>query len=105
MPDIWGGLAAATDAAILDNLGITVSYKRGAAAPVQITAIFDGDYVPVDTGRSEIAAQGPMIFIRLSSLTSDPARGDEVTVNGVLYAVESVHKDGEGAAELMLILK
>lgn len=91
-----------TDGAILDTMGITVTYRRGVSAPVQIVAIFEAEYVPVEIGKSDVAAPEPMIFVRLSALASEPDQGDEATVDGVLYAVEEVRKDGQGGAILTL---
>lgn len=91
-----------TDAAILNTMGITVTYRRGVAAPVQIAAIWENDYLPVEIAKSDISAPQPMVFIQLSALASEPDQNDEVTVAGVLYAVEEVRMDGQGGAELML---
>jgi hypothetical protein len=102
MSDIWPGLAATVDFHNVGVFGITVSFRRGVAAPVQVKGIFEADYIPVDIGKSEIAAPQPMIFFRLVDLPVSPEEGDEVTVNGTVYRVEVTHPDGQGGVELML---
>jgi hypothetical protein len=102
VPDLWPGLAASMDAAVLDHLGITVAYKSGVLAPVQIVAVFDAQFVREGIGEPGISTQRPMIFTTLSRLPAEPKQGDLVTVASVDYRVTDIRKDGQGGIQLHL---
>lgn len=101
--DFW---TQAKDAAIkagIATFGESVEYHPQLALPLDIRAIFDAAYVPVDpqTGVS-IGSAVPTLDLRLADLPQSPSPGDRCIVRGDFYRVVSFQPDGQGAAKLLL---
>lgn len=97
-------MAEQTNRAVLDTLGITVSYAPAAGGgPHTIQGIFDNGVTQVDSGL-EVAdlRPRPTLMVRISDLPARPKRGDRVTANGTQYTVEETREDGQGGTVLML---
>lgn len=94
---------AAADRAALDILGGPVRYAPRIGAPVDVTGVFDLAFVRVDAGTTGVSSSGPAVFLRLADLPSDPGMDKpQITVEGVIYNVAKVEKDGLGGVLLRL---
>lgn len=98
----WPGLVAQMDGAILSAMGIATSYKPITSPAITVTGIFDAAYVRVEVGEAGVSSAGPAIFYRLSDLPVDPEADDDVTIDGTVYGVIEVKKDGQGGVHLQL---
>lgn len=99
------------DAKILAPLqkcfGTPITYQPAAAAPFQITGIYDKAFFGVDpTTGDTIVTNQPTVGVQRSQFADygDPQQGDQLLVikTGELWVIREVHLDGHGAARLML---
>jgi hypothetical protein len=100
----WSSLLATTDKAARQHLGGPVTYTPGVGSAVQVTGIFDAIHQHVDVGQPGVTASGPAVFLALSDLPSDPETDTaaRVTIAGVVYAITTPEKDGQGGVLLRL---
>jgi hypothetical protein len=82
---------------------ITVRYSPANGSPYDLVAVFDSASVSVDpnTG-AQVSSVNPIIGVRLSDMSSLPAKGDRVTVRGIAYIVQPPQFDGVAGALLEL---
>jgi len=99
----WSGVTDMITATCVGTFGIPVLYQPAGLSVLSIQAIFDEAYEAIDpqTGASIISTQ-PMIRVRLSDLPRSPGRGDQATIKGTLYRVNTFEPDGGGGARLLL---
>lgn len=101
--DFW---AQARDAAIkagIATFGEAVEYHPQLSMPLEIKAIFDAAFVPVDPDTGvPVGSAVPMIDLRLADLPQLPSPGDRCFVRGDCYRVVTYQPDGQGAAKLLL---
>lgn len=102
----WPGLVAQMDGMVLDIMGIATSYKSATSPAITVTGIFDAAYVRVEVGEAGVSSAGPAVFYRLSDLPVDPEADDpDITIDGKVYGVIEVKKDGQGGTLLRLHLR
>lgn len=80
------------------------SYLGAAASPVEVTGMFDAQYVLV-SGSAEAGVEtvGPAVFVRLEDLPIDPEDDEPtLTIGGVDYRVIERRPDGMGGILLVL---
>ncbi len=106
----FSDLLAVADRACLTHLGRTVRYEPNIGVAVDVTGVFDAEYVRVDAGQAGLESSGPAVFLRLEDLKDangvplpDPDDDEPtITVAGVAYRVRERQKDGQGGIRLLL---
>lgn len=100
----FADLLALADSVSQDVLGDTVTYTPGVGAPVTVLGIFDQPYAMVDALTPGVTSSGPVVFLLLSDLPSDPETDltATLTVAGVVYSLDTVQKDGVGGVRILL---
>jgi hypothetical protein len=93
-------LTNALNATVVGTFGRDVLYTPQTGSPFIIRAIFESTRETEEKSPGVYAA----LFVQLSSLAAPPERGDEVTVDAVLYKVFDIEADTSGAAVLRLRL-
>ena len=90
-----------------DEFGTEITYIPQVGDAFTVNVLFDNEYEGVEVGDegAVVTDQKPMITVRLSDFTNDPAVDDECTINSVDYKIIDIQKDGTGAADLILELK
>ena len=94
----WTSLLNGLNTTILGAFGREVTYSPSTGVAVPIQAI-------VETAKeTEDAAPGvyAVLFLRLADLPQAPARGDEVSIDNLLYKVFDIEADGGGGVMLRL---
>lgn len=101
----FSALVAAADRAAQAALGgETVTYAPEVGDPVEVTGIFDENYV-LAKGSAEagVEALGPAVFFRLEDLPVDPEDDEPtLTIRSVSYSVVERRPDGMGGIVLAL---
>lgn len=99
-PDILGSV----DRVVRQQLGGAITYTPGGGSAVTVQGIFDDVSVIVDDSRAGLATTGPVVFLRLEDLTSDPVEDSAatITVGSVVYEVKEPQPDGLGGIRLLL---
>jgi hypothetical protein len=85
--------------------GELVTYAPAVGAPVQVTGIFDANYVLVtgSIGNTGVEALGPAVFFRLEDLPVDPEDDEPIlTIRGVDYKVLERRPDDMGGIVLAI---
>ena len=110
----WDGLVLGP---CMATFGDTVTYTPAAGQPVQITGVFDEEYLEVtpmgagpfsSTELLSLGAPGgitsarPVLGVQLSQFQVPPVQGDTLVVRGDSYIVKEVQPDGHGGAKLLL---
>ena len=98
-------LSDLANVAVEQTFRSSISYTRAAGGTSSFSAVFDRDYVEATArGASPVvmANRGPVVDVRLSAISFTPVPGDELTVDGLSYSVESVEPDGLGGMLLRL---
>ncbi len=101
----FGDLVARVDRAVHSTLGgETITYGPSAGPPVQVTGVFDEQYVLAKgTAEAGVEALGPAVFFRLDDLPDDPDDDDPtLTIRDVDYRVIERRPDGMGGIVLAL---
>jgi hypothetical protein len=100
----FANLLRVADVAVQKHLGDAVSYAPSVGAVVDVVGVFDAVYVRVDLGNPGVSSVGPVCFLTLSDLPSDPETDVNaiVTVEGDSYSIHEVQKDGKGGVVLFL---
>jgi hypothetical protein len=100
-------LVQRADRAVHGHLGgETVTYRPEFGAPVDVTGVFDAQYVLVKGGaEAGVEAVGPAVFLRLEDLPTDP-EDDEPTlvIRALEYRVIERRLAGIGGVVLALRL-
>jgi len=94
----WHAAVKDLDAAVVKTFGREVLYLPEAGGGVPVRAVFQPAREAEDASPGVYA----VLFVRLADLTTAPARGDEVEIEGVRYKVFDIEADSEGAAVLRL---
>ena len=98
-------LVEAADRAAMASLGgEIITYTPASSSPVQITGIFDAQFVLVQgTPEAGVEAVAPAVFFRFSDLPVDPEDDTPiVTVRGIDYSVIERRSDDLGGIVLVL---
>lgn len=99
-------LVARVDRAAQTMLGgELVTYAPAVGAPVQVTGIFDANYVLAkgSIGNAGVEATSPAVFLRLEDLPVDPEDDDPVlTIRSLDYKVHERLPDDMGGIVLAL---
>ena len=98
-------LMALTDRASLDGpLGGSVTYTPGVGSSETVRGIFDAVHQLVDAGTPGVSLSGPVVFLLLEDLPSDPEEDLDatVTVGSTEYSFREVQKDGQGGVRILL---
>jgi len=70
---------------------------------VQITGIFDNEFIGVDPAAGvPVDSSVPVLHVRLADLPVPPSPGDRVEIGEQLFRVISNQPDGQGASVLIL---
>ena len=94
----WSQQSGLANAAILAAFGQSVSYQQGASDPFTVSGILDKR---TDEQRHPDTVYA-RLFVALSSFSTPPDRGDEVTVDGALCTVFEVLNDPAGGCWLSI---
>ena len=91
------------DLSILEAVGEEVTFTpQGGGTPVQITGVFEEEYVEINTGGSVgVAGKRPMFTYRTQDIASVQT-GDSVTRSSRLYLVVNIEPTGDGMTTLIL---
>lgn len=103
----FADLVAQVDRAALSTLGgEPVTYAPEVGSAVEVTGIFDAQYVLAKGGaEAGVEALGPAVFLRLEDLPVDPEEDEPtLTIGGVDYRVTERRPDGMGGIVLALRL-
>ena len=94
----WQDLTNALNTGVLGAFGRDIVYTPQAEEPFTVRAIFES------TREAEDSAPGvyAVLFVRAGDLPQPPERGDEVTVDDVIYKVFDIEADTTGAVVLRL---
>ena len=80
---------------------VLYSPKRGGT--YEIVGIFDNQYEQVDPDTEQVvAANQPVLGVKLADLPGEPERGDKVQIRGKWYRVIDSQEDGVAGASLLL---
>lgn len=90
--------------AVVGALGDEVVWKPGTAEETTLDAVFGDGFERVRGGDVRISSRSPEIMVRASDLPSDPTKGDQVRVRGILFEVATPKSDVE-AVSWTLVLK
>lgn len=84
--------------------GDPVSYAPGVGSPVTVKAIFDVPYAFIEVGTAGISGSGPVMFVLLGDLPSDPETDEDATIthDGTTYTIAQCQKDGKGGVRMLL---
>lgn len=96
---VFDGIQQSADSALLGVMGTDATYTPRVGAEYAITAILDSGATVNNGERAYYTLWAP-----LSSFSSEPVRGDRVTINGTQFSVRDVEKDHETGRKLMLSL-
>ncbi len=99
----WDDQVAAMDSACLAAFGVPATHMPPGADEVPITGIIQNpalaeDYVPGSAHGVSVVR----FFVRLAGMNPQPAHGDELLLNGILYDVFEIEADRAGCAVLKL---
>lgn len=99
--DLVAGVDRAAQAALG---GETITYAPAVGVPVQVTGIFDSQFVLAKgDAHAGVEATGPAIFLRLADLPVDPDVDDPtLTIRGRNYRVIERLRDDLGGIVLVL---
>ena len=94
----WDALAGLANEAVLAAFGQPVSYQQGAADAFIVVG------VPERQTDEQRKPDSPhrRLFVQLSDFAVAPSRGDQVTVDSVLYTVFDLQNDSGGGGWLYL---
>lgn len=99
----WSDAATMAQQAARTALGDSVTYTPDGGSGESITAPFFSAFESVTLqGDVPVISEGPACAVYIADLTQTPVAGDTITANSVVYTIEEVRLDGEGAALLML---
>lgn len=87
-----------------NDFGASIIYTAEGQSAVTLSGIFDNEYLlqPVEGMETGAESATPKITCRTADLPADAAVGDELTVDGVDYAVVELMPDGTGMSEIRL---
>ncbi len=101
----FSDLVALVDRAAQAALGgELLTYTPEAVGPVEVTGIFDEQYVLAKgTAEAGVETLGPAVFLRLEDLPTDPEDDEPtLTIRGAVYRVTERRPDGMGGIVLAL---
>lgn len=83
--------------------GTTVVYRSQYEDPVEVTGLFDAQYVLVRPGEAGSESAGPALFVRLEDLPVHPDEDEpEIEIGDKVYRVHERQPDGVGGIRLLL---
>ena len=94
----WSQQSGLANAAILAAFGQPVSYQQGAGDAFTVLGILDKS---TDEQRHPDTVYA-RLFVAMSSFSTPPGQGDEVTVDGAAYTVFEVLNDPAGGCWLSI---
>jgi len=94
----WTSLLNGLNGAALTAFGREVMYSSQTGTRAAIRGVFE----PLRQAEENSPGVYGVLFIRLSDLARAPERGDEVTVDNLIYKVFDIEADASGAAVLRL---
>jgi hypothetical protein len=94
----FASLLNTLNSAALTAFGREVRYSPQSGSPAAIRAVFE----PSHEAEENAPGVYGVLFVRLCDLQWPPARGDEVTVDNLLYKVYDIEADVSGGAVLRL---
>jgi hypothetical protein len=94
----WSQQSGLANAAILAAFGQPVSYQQGTGDPFTVIGVLDKR---TDEQRHPDTVYA-RLFVGLSSFSTPPGQGDEVTVDGAAYTVFEVLNDPAGGCWLSI---
>lgn len=100
-------LVAGADRAVQRALGgETMVYTPEAGVPVEVTGVFDQQYLLAKgTPLAGVESRGPAVFLLLDDLPTDPDEDEPtLTIRGDVYRVVERRPDGMGGIVLALRL-
>lgn len=101
----FSDLLANVDRVVLSSFGDPVTYFPADGDPVELTGVFDAEYVRPELGQPGVSTVSPAVFIRLSDLPGlDPVVDTQalVQINGLNYRIWEAKPDGQGGIYLIL---
>lgn len=103
----FADLVQAADRAVRDNLGgVPVNYLPADGTPaVLVDGIFDASFVYVAQDSSGVEQAGPVVWLRLDELPTDPMNDDPLlTIGEATYRIRERQVDSLGSVKLLLHL-
>ena len=94
----WASLTDALNTGVLGAFGREVVYLPQAGGQATITAIFE----PARQVEENSPGVYAVLFVRVGDMPQPPERGDEVTVDSLIYKVFDIEADTSGAVVLRL---
>ena len=94
----FASLLNSLNGAALSAFGREVTYSPQTGAPAAIRAVFE----PSHEAEEHAPGVYGVLFIRLCDLLRPPARGDEVTIDNLIYKVFDIEADVSGGAMMRL---
>lgn len=102
----FADLVTRIDRAAQEHLGgVTVTYAPEVGDPVDVTGIFDENFVLIEPGESMVEQRMPAVWLRLEDLPVHPDDDDpELTIGGHTYRVRERQTDGSAGGGIRLLL-
>ncbi|QOY88192.1 head-tail joining protein [Paludibaculum fermentans] len=94
----WTSLLNGLNGTVLGSFGREVAYLPQTGSQAAIRGIFEN----TREAQENVPGVYAVLFVRLADFAQQPARGDEVLVDGVTYKVFDVEADTSGAVVLRL---
>jgi hypothetical protein len=102
----WLELTESVNGLTTSVFGESATYKTKLGAEKPISGVFAQKVVELRAGQTVgVASRRPTLFVRLSDLPAAPAKGDQVTVRGTVYAMIESQEDEGGGSLLILQVK
>src|ERR1043166_5834629 len=94
----WASLLDGLNTHVVEAFGREITYLPQGADPVAVRGIVQAAHQGEESSPGVYA----YVFVHLADLPEYPARGDEVQIDGSVYAVYQVEAEGQGGATLAL---
>ena len=94
----WNNLMRSLNDRVLAEFGQSVTYTPSTGAPFSVTGILETGTGEEDSTPGTYA----VLFVKTSTFTQPPARGDEVAVGDVTYKVVDLDADSADGIRLTL---
>lgn len=102
---MFNALINQIDDQILQHLagGELIRFIPSEGDPVEVRGIFDQAYEMMTEGEAGLSSFAPAVFVRAEDLEIEPlVDEDQIEVDGVLFHIRDIHRDGKGGSLLLL---
>lgn len=100
----WQKLSDKCLRSVVSSLGRTVAYEHTTGEVSSLKGISAREFVEISNQGSKTAvlANRQTLCVRIADLAKKPAKGDQVTIDAVIFVVIETREDGEGGSTLVL---